>query len=72
MYNLANIDQFLFEADIDLINEFIGAPKAIKINKSIKRVDSDTVDFITRLASAIRKNKSNYNRNCLLREVIKE
>jgi len=68
MYNLAHIDQFLFEADIELINEFIGAPKAIKVNKSIKSVDSDTVDFITRLAKAIRKNKSNCNRNCLFRK----
>ena len=68
MYNLAHIDQFLFEADIKLINEFIGAPKAIKIDKSIKNVDSDTVDFITRLAKAIRKNKSNCNRNYLFRK----
>lgn len=68
MYNLAHIDQFLFEVDIELINEFIGEPKAINVNKSIKDINTDTIDFFTRLAEAIRNNKSNCNRSCLFRK----
>lgn len=68
MTNLENIAQFLFESDIDTINEFIGEPVAIEVNKSEKDVDEKTKEFIYRLAQAIRNNKPNCIRNCFFRK----
>ena len=67
MYNLSNLGQFLFDADIDTINEFIGEPKAIYPDKNVNEVNDDTKEFIYRLAKAIRQNKPNCSRRCIFR-----
>ena len=55
MTNLENIDQFLLEANIETINNFIGEPLAINIDKDVNEVSDDVLDFINRLASKIRQ-----------------
>ena len=55
MTNLENIDQFLLEANIETINNFIGEPLAINIDKNVNEVNDDVLDFINRLASKIRQ-----------------
>lgn len=55
MTNLENIDQFLLEANIETINNFIGEPLAINIDKNVNEVNDDVLDFINRLALKIRQ-----------------
>ena len=55
MTNLENINQFLLEANIETINNFIGEPLAINIDKDVNEVSDDVLDFINRLASKIRQ-----------------
>lgn len=59
MTNLENIKQFVLEADVETINEFIGEPLAINIDRNANEVNEDVLEFINRLASKIRQqNKS--------------
>lgn len=55
MTNLENIKQFVLEADIETINEFIGEPLAINIDRNANEVNEDVLEFINRLASKIRQ-----------------
>lgn len=55
MTNLENIDQFLLETNIETINNFIGEPLAINIDKNVNEVNDDVLDFINRLALKIRQ-----------------
>ena len=55
MTNLENIKQFVLEADVETINEFIGEPLAINIDRNANEVNEDALEFINRLASKIRQ-----------------
>lgn len=68
MYNLKKLDQFFLECNIDVINDFIGGPKAIDVDKQYNEVDTKTLDFIQRLADTIRRTKQ-CNRQCPFRKI---
>ena len=48
MTNLENIKQFILEADVETINEFIGEPLAINIDRNANKVNEDNIKIINR------------------------